>query len=487
MNAIEKLGEIVGNQNTFLDRDILDEYSGDLSFAPRVRPACIVKPENAGQVQTIVRWANETLTPIVPVSSGPPHFRGDSVPSVGGAVIVDLSRMKKIIRVDPRNRVAMIEPGVTFAELQPVLKKAGLTAYTPLCPRRSKSVIGSMLEREPITMPAHHWDATDPMLCAEIVFGTGEKLRGGEAAGPDTIEEQWEIGKAQMTPMGLSQFNEHRLISGAQGAIGIVTWSTLKCRYLSRLSRTLLVASEDLQPLIDFSYRLLRIRLGDHFFILNGLDLACLLARKASEIKTLRKILPPWVLVVSFEGYGELPEEKVQYQEADFRDMARSGHLEPADAIPGVRGEDVSRLLSGAAAGRYWKLKYKGGCHDIFFLTTLDKTPGFISAVASLMSASGFPAENAGVYIQPTVQGTSCHCEFNLYTDPASRTGTEMARQLVSEGSRNLAKQGAFFSRPYGAWADFAYGGAAETVLMQRKIKQIFDPNGILNPGKACL
>jgi len=487
MTDIEKLGKIVGSQNVFNASAVLEGYSGDLSFAPRVRPACVVKPENAGQVQDIVRWANETLTPLVPVSSGPPHFRGDSVPGVGGAVILDLSRMKRIIRVDPRNRVAMIEPGVTYAALQAELKKAGLCAYTPLCPRRSKSVIGSMLEREPITMPAHHWDATDPMLCAEIIFGTGDILRGGEAAGPDTTEEQWAIGKAQMTPMGLSQFNEHRLISGAQGTIGIVAWSTLKCHYLSRLNRTFLVTSANIEPLIDLCYRLLRIRLGDHCFILNGLNLACLLARTAQEIEELRNVLPPWALVVSFEGYGELPEEKVQYQEADFRDMARSCRLEPAAAIPGARADEISVLLSRPSAEPHWKLRYKGGCHDIFFLTTLDKTPGFISAMESRMRAGRFPAEKAGVYIQPVVQGTSCHCEFNFYTDPSDQIEIARVKQLMNEGGRELAKRGGFFSRPYGAWADFAYNGAAETVLMQRKVKKIFDPNGILNPGKTCL
>ncbi len=487
MSEKEKLGKIVGDKNIFEEREILEEYSGDLSFAPRVRPRYVVKPENAKQVKNIVEWANKTLTPLVPVSSGPPHFRGDSVPSVGGAVIVDLSRMKRIIRVDPQNRVAMVEPGVTFAELQPALEKAGMCAYMPLCPRRSKSVIGSMLEREPVTMPAHHWDATDPMLCAEIVFGTGDILRGGEAAGPDTIEEQWEIGKAQMTPMGLSQFNEHRLISGAQGTIGIVTWSTLKCRYISKLHRTFLIPSENIEPLIDFSYQLLRIRLGDHCFILNGLNLACLLARKAKEIEELRNILPPWVLVVSFEGYGELPEEKVQYQEADFRDMARSCQLEPVTTTPGASAEDISRLLSRPSAEPYWKLRYKGGCHDVFFLTTLDKTPGFISAISALMSSHRFPAENTGVYLQPMVQGTSCHCEFNLYADPTKQNDMDRTKWMVNEGSRDLAKQGGFFSRPYGAWADFAYGGATETVIMQRKMKKIFDPNGILNPDKLCL
>ncbi|MBP1708002.1 MAG: FAD-binding domain protein, partial [Chloroflexi bacterium] len=375
MNGKEALEKIVGSQNVMDSLPVLEAYSGDLSFVPRIKPRCVVRPENAQEVQKIVQWANETLTPLVPVSSGSPHFRGDSVPGVGGAVIVDLNRMKRIIRVDPHNRVALIEPGVTYTQLQPELAKAGLSAYLPLSPRSTKSVIGSMLEREPITMPAHHWDASDPLLCAEIVFGTGDILRGGEAAGPDPIEKQWELGKAQMTPMGLGQFNEHRLISGAQGTIGIVTWSTLKCRYLAKLSRTFLVPAQNIEPLIDLSYQLLRIRLGDHLFILNGLNLACLLAGNAAEIEALKKGFPEWVLIVSFEGTGEMPEEKVQYQEADFQDIARFCNVKPATALPGAPEGAVTSWLSSPSAEPYWKLRHKGGCHDIFFLTTLDKTP----------------------------------------------------------------------------------------------------------------
>jgi hypothetical protein len=339
------------------------------------------------------------------------------------------------------------------------------------------------LEREPVTMPAHHWDATDPLLCAEIVFGTGDILRGGGAAGPDPIEKQWELGKAQMTPMGLGQFNEHRLISGAQGTIGIVTWASLKCRYLSKLNRIFLVPSKNIEPLIDLSYQLLRVRLGDHCFILNGLNLACLLAGTANEIEALRNSFPEWVLVVSFEGYGQLPEEKVRYQEADFKETAKFCRLEPVTALPGASEKAIAGMLSSPSAGPYWKLRYKGACHDVFFLTTLDKAPGFISSVSGLKYLAG----HTGVYLQPVVQGTSCHCEFNLFTDPAKWNEVELARWMVNEGSRDMAKQGGFFSRPYGAWADFAYSNAAEAVIMQRKVKKIFDPNGILNPAKLCL
>ena len=487
MAAKNRLEEIVGRENVMDNPDILETYSGAMSFVPPVRSRCVVRPADAHEVRQVVKWANETGTPLVPVSSGAPHLRGGTVPRTGGAVIVDLGRMKKILHIDAGNRVAMVEPGVTFGELRPELEKAGLSAYMPLCPRSSKSVVASMLEREPVTMPAHHWDATDPFLCGEVIFGTGDVLRTSEAAGPDTTEEKLKIGSRMMTPYGISQMDENKLLSGAEGTLGIVTWATMKCRMASKFSRTLLVPSADMAPLLDLSYQLLRVRQCDHLFILNGLNLACLIARESGEIKALAEVLPPWVLVVSFEGNGDLPEDKVAWQEADFREMAgRIGRLSPATVIPGAHGEDLSPILSGPSEEPYWKLRYKGRCGDLFFLTTLDKTPGFADAVADLSRSQRFPSASIGVYIQPTVQGTSCHCEFDIFYDPENAAETERAKWLVTNGAADLADKGAFFSRPYGAWAKIAYSRAGETAAMQKKVKKIFDPNNVLNPGQLC-
>ncbi|MBN1188871.1 MAG: FAD-binding oxidoreductase [Dehalococcoidales bacterium] len=481
-----ELLEIVGKDNVLDNPEILKEYSGDCSFIPAKTPSCVVKPANVEELQSVVKWANKKHVPLVPVSSGAPHFRGDTVPGADGAVVVDLRRMKKIIRVNRANRVAIIEPGVTFGELQAELAKEGLSAYLPLAPRSTKSVLSSVLEREPITMPGIHFDSTDPMLCTEIVFGSGDKMRTGEAAGPDTLEQQWEVGKAQISPFGPTQMDPQRLVSGAQGTIGIVTWMSIKCRFVSEISRAFLVPSDSLDPLIQLMYRLTRIRFTGNIFIINKVNLACLLGSAAQEIADLSSKLPTWLMFVSCEGYGPLPEEKVQYLEDDLKELAGTYNLKTETAVGGIKADDLAAILPKPSDEPYWKMRLKGGFDEVFFLTTQGKTPGFARMMNEIAPQQGYPVENIGVYIQPVAQGTSCHCEFDFYYDPSNQSEAEKTRKIAAETARKMEAAGAFFSRPYKELAEVAYLRSADTAEMQKKVKGIFDPNGILNPGKLC-
>ncbi len=486
MPAREGLVEIVGTGKVADSPEFLETYAQDLSFVPRIRPGSVVKAESATEVEAIVKWANETGTPLVPVSSGPPHFYGDTVPGVGGAVILDLSGMKRIVRIDRRNRVAMIEPGVTFGELIPALEAEGLGALMPLLPRSRKSVLTSFLERTPITMPRFHWEPQDPMQCVEVVYGTGDLMRTGSAAVPASLEKQWELGRAQMRGTGPSQVDFTRLLQGAQGTMGIVTWATVKCRPLPKRRKMFLVPSEDLGPLVDMAYRITFKKLGEELFILNGNSLAAALGEDREAMMALEARLPPWVLVLGIEGAGLLPEERVAYQEAESLEIAQSLGLEWEDVIPGAGAAEVSEVLSGPSSEPYWKLRRKGACGEIFFLATLDRAREFTETVRGLAETGGYDPEGMGVYVQPTVQGTNCHVEFTFSYAPHDRQETDKVRRLVEEGSEVLADRGAFFSRPYGPWARIAYRKDAQVVIGQRKLKGIFDPRGILNPGKLC-
>ncbi len=482
----EQLADILSSKSISNDPDTLDTYSRDLSFVKPLKPRYVVKPGSTEEVQSLVNWANQTQTPLVPISSGPPRFHGDTIPSVPGAVIVDLSGMKKILRIDVRNKVAMIEPGVTYSELQPELAKEGLRLITPLVPRASKSVVASLLEREPTTVPRLQWASLDPLRCTEIVWGDGQKLVTGDAGNWTSMEEAWKKKQAPAGATGPGQADFYRFVSGAQGSMGIVTWASVKCDVLPSLHKLFFAPADKLDDLLDFTYQILKFRYADELLILNKFDLASILGDGVDNIKALMQELPPYIALVGIVGRTLLPEERVEYQEKDIRDIAQRFGLQLVPAVPGASNVEVLKALLTTSKEPYWKLAYKGGYQDIFFLTTLDKTPDFLRTINSVAEAHGYPASDIGVYLQPLHQGSSCHCEFLLPYDKDNLKETARMQQLYTAASQELLKQGAFYSRPYGIWANMAFNRDAQTTNTLRKLKGIFDPNNIMNPGKLC-
>jgi len=478
-----QLAQIVRADAVFDDPAVLGEYSRDMSFAPARKPAMVVKPRNAQQIAELVRWANRTLMPLIPMSSGPPHFRGDTVPHQGG-IVVDLSGMDGILRIDRRNRVAMIEPGVTFADLKPAVEKQGMRVMPPLAPRSTKSIIGSYLEREPIVVPKYHWDTSDPLCCTEVVFGSGDLFRTGAAAGPGTLEEQWESGQAQKSPLGPGPTDFLRVIQGAQGTLGIVTWATIRLELLPSIRELFMVGCETLDEITDFVHWLQRLKLGDECLVLDRLNLASILEQDARVIDDLRSALPAYVLVFVIAGYDRFPEERVDYQTKDVMEIAQRSGIKPVKALPGTDSNRLLEALGGPCPDPYWKLRYEGSCADIFFLTTLDRAPEFTRVMHEAACETGFPAASIGTYVQPIQQGRSCHMEFNLTFDPDSDAGADLAKRTFERASEALMAHGAFFSRPYGTWADLTRTRCAENVVAMRKVKGIFDPNKVMNPGK---
>jgi hypothetical protein len=483
----DKLVKIVGAGNVSNKQAALDEYSRDMSFVNTIKPACVVKPRNADEIKKLINLANKTLTPLVSVSSGPPHFRGDTVPGTGGVVVVDLSGMRKIIRVDRFHRVAMVEAGVTFGELIPAAEKEGIRLNMPLLPKKSKSVVGSILEREPVIMPKYQWDISDPLACLGLIFGNGEEFRTGQAAGPGTIEEQWAAGGVQKAPYGPGTIALHRVIQGAQGTMGIVTWASMRCELLPSLEEPFVVGSSNLDRLFELTQWLVRRRLANECFILNSTNLAAIFARKwPGDYQNLKNTLPPWVLFYNLAGYDYYPEDRVSYQKKDVSGITQRLELEPAKAVGGISANEILKTVQKPSDEPHWKLRYKGASEDVFFLTIYDKLEGQIKVMNDLAEKAGYPTSDMGVYIQPVVQGTSVHCEFNLFYDPANSGEVNRVKDLSTSAIKNLMAHGAFFSRPYGESARTIMNRDAASVASLAKLKKILDPNNIMNPGKLC-
>ena len=481
-----RLIEIVGNGGILPQPERDTPCSLDHELIKILNPDFKVAPKNVDEVQKIVLWANESQTPLVPVSSGGPHFRGDTDPSAPESVIVDLSGMNHILKIDRRNRLALIEPGVTYAELQPALQKEGLRIISPLLPRKNKSVITSLLEREPVMSPRYQWNLVEPLRSLEVIWGNGDKFYSGSGTFRGEKDEDWQAGLVPVVGPGPGQLDFNRFVSAAQGSMAIVTWASVKCEVYPQARKLFFIPAEKLEDIIDFTYQLLKFRFGDELFIVNNTCLANILGSFAVEIETLKDKLPAWTVVVGITGGEILPEEKLAAQEADIRDIAQQHGLRMVPALQGVRGDKMLEIIQEPSPKPYWKLRYKGGSQEIFFLTTLDKTPRFVTTLFAASIEKDYPVPDIGVYLQPVHQGAGCHCEFMLPFDRANQAEVRKTRELFQEASHTLFRQGAYFSRPYGIWADMVYNADARTMLVTQKIKDIFDPRYVMNPGKLC-
>jgi FAD/FMN-containing dehydrogenase len=482
----KKLVKIVGAGSVSDRPAALDGYSRDISFVNAVRPAGVVRPKNTAEVQALVKLANKTLTPLIPVSSGPPHFRGDTVPGTGGAIIVDLSKMKKIINADRARRVAMVEPGVTFDELIPAAAKEGIRLNLPLLPRKSKTVIGSLLEREPVIMPKYQWDISDPLACVEVIFGSGDEFRTGQAAGPGTVKEQWAVGGVQKAPYGPGVASWHRLIQGAQGTIGIVTWASMRCELLPALEEPFVVGSSSLGTLMELASWLVRLRMVNECFILNNTDLAAIFAKKwPKDYHDLKNALPAWTLFYVVAGYEFFPEERVSSYIKDITKITQRLGVEAVRSVGGISANEILKAVQQPCPDPYWKLRYKGASEDIFFLTINDKLENLVSVMNNLAEKAGYAVADMGIYVQPIVQGTGIHGEFSLFYDPTNASEASRVRKLAAAAVKSLTAHGAFFSRPYGENARMIVNRDAASTAMLNKLKNIFDPNHVMNPGKV--
>ena len=86
----------------------------------------------------------------------------------------------------------------------------------------------------------------------------------------------------------------------------------------------------------------------------------------------------------------------------------------------------------------------------------------------------------------PLERGRAVHCEFDLHGDPGDEQEKQRVKSLWLAASEELMRGGAFFDRPYGAWAAMLYSRTGMYTEKLKEIKQQLDPNAILNPGKLC-
>ena len=489
MPAKDSLKTIFGDANVVDKPAALAAYAKSHSFEQACRPLCAVKPQNAEQVEKLVKWANEASAPLVPVSSTGVKVRGDSVPSVPGAVIVDLSGMNKVLNVNRQQRMAVVEPGVTYDRLNKELGKQNMTIAGSLKPKAGRSVLTDVLEAVPRLNPMVQWNFFDPLRCAEVTWGDGTRMFTGEAAGgPLDLEKQWEKQQWQVQYMGPWMTDYFRLVTQAQGSMGVVTWASLKTAVKPLIHQLFVAGADDLSELEAFVYKAMWTRFPDEIFIMNGAQAAAVMGRTQAEIESLKEALPPWIAAAGVAGRELIPEVRFEARSKDLIDIAQSFGLELKEELPGLSGSALFEEVSSTDKGKvYWKDVYAGSHQSVFFLTQLERTGDFLKAVRRIAEDSGYRAGDIEVYIQPKHLGSCYHMEFTFPCDPLSVKESERVKGLLEAAGAAVSDLGGYFSRPYGKWAGIQPGKDPGSHAALKKLKNIFDPAGVMNPGKLSV
>jgi len=291
----------------------------------------------------------------------------------------------------------------------------------------------------------------------------------------------------QKAPYGPHVATWHRLVQGAQGTMGIVTWASMRCELLPQLEEAFVVGSSDLEPLMEMAAWLIRLRMANECFLLSSTDLASIFAEEwPKDFKRLRAELPPWTLFYVIAGYDYYPEERVSSYLSDTADLAKRLGLDPAKSVGSLSARQIMKAVQQPCPDPYWKLRGRGACEDVMFLSPNDKAKDFYEIMCGLAGKAGYPVSDLGTYIQPMVQGCGCHIEFNLFYDPDNQAEACQVKDLADQATKTLMNAGAFFSRPYGDNARTIMNRDAASVAVLGKLKKVFDPNGIMNPGKLC-
>ncbi len=207
--VLDELASIVGKDNATAAKHIRYAYSYDLSFVTPKLPDYVVMATTVEQIQEILRFANREEIPVIPYTAGT-NIGGLCIPERGG-ILLDLKRMNRILEIDPESLVAVVEPGVSHAQLATALSKYKLRFGWPVGPP-SASVSSCAICHGIGGLNARYGLQSQEITSMEVVLPTGELVRVGSCA---INENAWH------SVLPLPQMDG--LFKGWLGTTGIVT------------------------------------------------------------------------------------------------------------------------------------------------------------------------------------------------------------------------------------------------------------------------
>lgn len=213
---------VLGGESVFVDTDSLDKYASDETEDFVFKPQVVLKPQNTNQISDVLKYCNEKGIAVTPQGART-GLSGGALPLFGG-VALSLERFNKIIEIDENNAQVTVEPGVITQVLQQVVAEKGLF-YPPDPASKGSCFIGGNLAENSGGPKAVKYGVTNEyVLNLEVVLASGEII--------------WTGANVLKNATG---YNLTQLIVGSEGTLGIITKAVLKLKPLPSRNMLMLV------------------------------------------------------------------------------------------------------------------------------------------------------------------------------------------------------------------------------------------------------
>src|SRR5687767_1922692 len=450
--VLEKLRGIVGSEHVVVDPEKVEPYAAD-AVKEKFPPEAVVFPESTAEMVAILKLANSEIFPVT-ARGGGVGYTGGAVP-VNGGIVIGTDRMNRIIEVNVDDLYAVCQPGIRTIGLQQAAAEKELLFAPDPASYKDSFIGGNIAENAGGIRTPKYGVTKHHVLGLEVVTATGEVIRTG--------------GKTVKNVVG---FDLTGLMCGSEGMLGIITEATLKLMPMPEATSTVRSNFHSMEAACKVLTKFTPEGLLP--MAMEVIDKFCVAAVEENFAFGLSKEAEA-ILLVAVDGSKEEVEknaltiERIIGENGGF-DVIRAKTKEEEDKL-----WDVRRAISPSLM-KYGTLKIN---EDV--VVPRSKVPELVSRIEQIGREHNTFVANFG-----HAGDGNIHVNFVIDRDDAEAVAR--ARECVSETFQLAVKLGGSISGEHGigyvkaAYLEMAID--APTLEIMKSLKKVFDPKGILNPGK---
>ena len=448
---LKSIRQIVGSERISMGESILDLHSKDESFHQRRKPDVVVWPLRTGEISEILKLANEKRIPVTSWGAGT-SLEGNPIPVEGG-IVLDLQQMNHILEIRKEDLQVRVEAGVIYKELNKTLSRYGL--FFPPDPGAS-ATIGGMVGNNASGIRTIKYGATkDFVLSMVVVLPSGEVIQVGT--------------NAMKTSSG---YDLCRLFVGSEGTLGVVTEVSLRLRGLPAEFMAAVVQFNSIREATDTVFQIM----------CSGLSPAALEFLDAPTVQVVNQFRKL--------SLGEKPTLFIEFQGA-----SATGLKEELEMIKEICHENQSfQFDSGIGReerNRLWEARY--GVRESIKVNNPGFTPLVIDTAVPISKYSDMVEWGQKVIEKKGLKGYafghagSGNLHMEILGVPEEKTQWQMVREAEEEIVYFALECGGTATGEHGVGIGkkkFMKKEHGESLALMKQIKNLLDPNGIMNPGK---